>query len=110
MVRNRFALDHDFLSRQRQVDAHVKRFPFSVMAVRNLNGHAASENAMVKSLEFHGLATNPILNFGGVLHVAKREMQWNCHGSLSWASVICESNARFVNPSSLFSLKIYGAM
>ena len=51
---NRLAFDDNFLSRQIQVDANVEGFALLVMAVRNLNRHAASDDAVVEGFEFFG--------------------------------------------------------
>lgn len=76
------ALDDDFLSGQGQVDANVEGFAFLVMAVRELNGHAARHDAVVERFEFLGLFANPVFYLGGMFHVAKSDLQWKRHGPL----------------------------
>jgi hypothetical protein len=79
---NRLALNYNFLARQGQIDANVERFALLVVAVRELNRHAASDDTVVKSFEFPGLCSNAILYFVGMFHVTKRNLQWNRHGPL----------------------------
>jgi hypothetical protein len=61
----RFSLDHELLTRQRKVNANVTLLPFSVVAVRNLNGHAAARDSTVKGVELRGLLADPILHHRG---------------------------------------------
>jgi hypothetical protein len=82
MDRNRHALDDNFLSGQSQVDANVEWFALLVMAVRDLNCHAATDDAMVERFEFLGLCSNPILYLSGMFHVAKCDLQRKSHGRL----------------------------
>ena len=95
VVRDGLALDDNFLPRQSQVDANVKWFSFLVMTVRQLDRHAASDNAVIESFEFPGLRANPILYFRGMLHVAKSDLQWKRHGLLPEVSCFVVSDAIF---------------
>jgi hypothetical protein len=96
--RNGHAFDDNFLPGQSQVDANVEGLAFFVVAVRDLNGHATPYDAVVERFEFFSLCTNPILNFGGMFHIAKRDLQWKRHGPLPCVNCFYKLELHFPDP------------
>jgi hypothetical protein len=64
----------DLFSGQRQIDAYVERFCLPVMPVRDLDGHAAPDNAVIERFQFFGFRAYPTLDLGGVLDVSERDL------------------------------------
>jgi len=79
---NGLAFDNYFLAGQGQINANVEWFALLVVAVRNLQLHAASDDAMAEGFEFLSLCADPDLYFGGMFHIAKCDLQWKSHGLL----------------------------
>jgi hypothetical protein len=95
LMRDGLALDDNFFPWQGQVDANVEGLAFLVMAMRDLNGDAAPDDAVVESFEFLGLPPNPVLYFGGMLHVPKGDLQWKRHGPLPGVSSFHKAQCHF---------------
>jgi hypothetical protein len=106
MNRNGLALDDNFFSRQGQVDTNVERFAFLMMAVRNLNGYATPNDVVVESFEFLSLCANPVFYFGGMFHVAKRNLQWKRHCSLQAVNSLHKVQCHFFRSLSLLDCRL----
>jgi hypothetical protein len=79
---NGLAFDNYFFAGQGQINANVEGLALLVVAVRHLQLHAASDDALAEGFEFLSLCADPELYFVRVFDVAKCDLQWKSHGLL----------------------------
>jgi hypothetical protein len=86
-ARSGLALNDNFLAGHHQVNANVTLFPLPVVAVRNLNGDTAAQDAVIECFEFFRLLQDPFFDLWRRLHIAKCDLYGKFHGPLPWLAI-----------------------
>ena len=72
----RVAVDHDHLRRNLDLHRNVERVALDVVVVGGLHNHTAARDPIEHPVEFCGLGSDTVFDFGGSGDVSEHNLEW----------------------------------